>query len=85
MLYVDICFAFCFLQRTQFYCSKDNQEEYSIENRLDVSHQLLTSELAAINASTAQIVFSHLIYVKIRNRTQNMPNIIIHLVLLFQQ
>jgi len=56
MLYVDICFAFCFLQRTQFYCSKDNQEEYSIENRLDVSHQLLTSELAAINASTAQIV-----------------------------
>lgn len=27
-----------------------------MENRLDVSHQLLTSELAAINASTAQIV-----------------------------
>jgi talin len=38
------------------FCSKDNQEEYSIENRLDVSHQLLTSELSAINASTAQIV-----------------------------
>ncbi len=35
---------------------KDNQQEYSIENRLDVSHQLLTSELSAINASTAQIV-----------------------------
>lgn len=35
---------------------KDNQHEYSIENRLDVSHQLLTSELSAINASTAQIV-----------------------------
>lgn len=27
-----------------------------MENRLDVSHQLLTSELAAINAATAQIV-----------------------------
>ncbi|CAF0858226.1 unnamed protein product [Rotaria sordida] len=34
----------------------DNQQEYSIENRLDVSHQLLTSILSAINASTAQIV-----------------------------
>ncbi|CAF4735686.1 unnamed protein product [Rotaria sp. Silwood1] len=34
----------------------DNQQEYSIENRLDVSHQLLTSVLSAINASTAQIV-----------------------------
>ncbi|CAF1241967.1 unnamed protein product [Rotaria magnacalcarata] len=34
----------------------DTQQEYSIEDRLDVSHQLLTSELSAINASTAQIV-----------------------------
>jgi len=39
-----------------FVLLKDNQQEYSIENRLDLSHQLLTSELSAINASTAQIV-----------------------------
>ena len=42
--------------QTFFSLFKENQQEYSIENRLDVSHQLLTSELAAINASTAQIV-----------------------------
>ncbi|CAF0901956.1 unnamed protein product [Adineta ricciae] len=34
----------------------DNQQEYSMQDRLDVSQQLLTSELSAINASTAQIV-----------------------------
>ncbi|UJR28105.1 hypothetical protein I4U23_009360 [Adineta vaga] len=34
----------------------DDQQEYSIQDRLDVSQQLLTSELSAINASTAQIV-----------------------------
>jgi talin len=35
---------------------KDNQQQWSIENRLDVSRQVLTSEISAINASTAQIV-----------------------------
>ncbi|CAF3598756.1 unnamed protein product, partial [Rotaria sp. Silwood2] len=35
---------------------KDNQHQYSIENRLDVSRQILTSELSTINASTAHII-----------------------------
>ena len=35
---------------------QDHSSDYSIENRLDVSRQLLTSELSAINAATAQIV-----------------------------
>ncbi|UJR21334.1 hypothetical protein I4U23_024428 [Adineta vaga] len=33
-----------------------NQNQWSTENRLDVSRQLLTSELSTINASTAQII-----------------------------
>ncbi|CAF1239126.1 unnamed protein product, partial [Adineta ricciae] len=34
----------------------NNQSHWSTENRLDVSRQLLTSELSTINASTAQII-----------------------------
>jgi talin len=35
---------------------KNNQHQLSTENRLDISRQLLTSELSTINASTAQII-----------------------------
>ncbi|CAF2832485.1 unnamed protein product [Rotaria sp. Silwood2] len=44
-------------QQTQSLSSiMDNQHQYSIENRLDVSRQILTSELSTINASTAHII-----------------------------
>ncbi|CAF4681847.1 unnamed protein product [Rotaria sp. Silwood1] len=44
-------------QQTQSLSSiMDNQHQYSIENRLDVNRQLLTSELSTINASTAHVI-----------------------------
>jgi talin len=39
-----------------FFSSQDNQPQWSIENRLDASRQLLINELSIINASTAQII-----------------------------
>ncbi|CAF1156243.1 unnamed protein product [Adineta steineri] len=44
-------------QQTQSLSSMmNNQQQLSIENRIDISRQLLTGELSTINASTAQII-----------------------------